>query len=157
MIEEREQQADELEREIDAIEKHLLIEALESSLLVRPSRGKRLMQEADEVLTRWAKEYRSGDAVQIKKLTGWQFGSLLGRLYKKGMHGEEPMDDKEYQRVNGVVFSLSRFSRSVIVEHYQDRKKSVAEHIVRTGVSKTTYYRNLQNAKLEFVAKGGIG
>ena len=149
-------QSDELEREITAIDRHLLVEALELDALIRPKRDRRLMQEADDSLERWAKEYRSGDQVQIKKMTGWPFNSLLGKLYSKGSQTHAPIDDKAYQKLNGVVFSMSASGRATIQCHYLNRKLPIAQHIIKSGSSKSKYYRDLTSAKEEFIARGGI-
>lgn len=133
-----------------------VIGELEKDLLLRPPKGKRFNEYADQVLKEWARNYKRTDRLSIQRLAGWLFDSTLGRLSKTGRAWGLFLDDYQYRYVNAVLASMTAYNRMVLYQHYVTRDKHVSRYVIELNTSKRTYYRHLHDAKYEFIVRGGL-
>ena len=133
-----------------------------SDALIRPSRGKRLHQEAVDVLRAWSRW--SNDYGEVCQATGKSNQSWLGKMVDKANKKSKTRDsaigfigytDSEMDHVDRVIKSLSSVDQQII--HWQYVVVlPVHAKLERLDVPKHTYYRRLNAAHDIFIANSGI-
>ncbi len=132
------------------------------SCIERGTRGKRLHQEAIDLLKAWSRW--SNDYGEICRATGKSKQSWLGRAVSKAhkennIHkleiGMIQFTSDEMIAVDKVVKSLSDLDRKMIHFHYVV-VAPIGVKLKKLNISKTTYYRYLDSMHLQFIAAGGI-
>lgn len=122
---------------------------------------------ANNALKRWARGYPHTDLKEIYSLTGNSKHSPLGKEVKRAnkdnsIYDDSPVeyDNTEYNRLNGLVLSLTPLHSLMLDIHYKQRgEEPVVEYIERGATqfhNTTGYYKVLKLAKQEFILKGGI-
>ena len=132
--------------------------------LIRGDPKRRQSETADNMLKQWAKGYLTHDRREINRDTGNGGGSALGRDVRRnnkenntlsGQAGYE-IDDTEYRRLNAVVNRMTEYNRMFIFRHYLHRRSGVKQFARKLDIPIATYYRDLGDARDEFIARGGI-